>query len=241
LVRGGIRTAAVVTKAVRENDRMAFFMRGRRSPGLTGEGTAMRIAGWSFGKPQARLALLPAIAIAGCTTWLMLPQASDAESHSTATPPEVARLTKDASRAEDTAATTQATLSNPAPSAIPADANPATIAAAPTDIAPAETTAPARSPLDGLKIISQSWRRGGLGSKALVTFTLRNANDYAVKDIEIACTFTRRDGSHLTDRRRVIPDTVNMKSRKRYAGVLVGFVNVNANKAKCSLVTASRI
>ena len=101
--------------------------------------------------------------------------------------------------------------------------------------------APAKSPLDGLKIISQSWRRGGLGSKALVTFTLRNANDYAVKDIEIACTFARRDGSHLTDRRRIIPDTVNMKSRKRYAGMLVGFVNVNANKAKCSLVTASRI
>jgi hypothetical protein len=74
----------------------------------------------------------------------------------------------------------------------------------------------------------------------LVTFTLRNANDYAVKDIEIACAFTRRDGSHLTDRRRVIADTVSMKSRKTYSGVLIGFVNVNANKAKCSPVTASR-
>ena len=94
--------------------------------------------------------------------------------------------------------------------------------------------------IEGLRISSQSWRRGGLGSKALVTFTLRNANDYAVKDVEIACAFTRRDGSHLTDRRRVIPDTVNTRSRKVYSGVLVGFVNVNANKAKCSLVTASR-
>ncbi|WFU19858.1 hypothetical protein [Bradyrhizobium sp. CB3481] len=186
-----------------------------------------------------RLAVLPAIAIAGCTIWLMIPQASDAESHSAATPPEVSRLSQDASRADDTAAT-QATLSGTPPSsAVPADANPAT-AAAPVDIAPAETTMPG-SPLDGLRIVSQSWRRGGLGSKALVTFTLRNANEYAVKDIEIACTFTRRDGSHLTDRRRIIPDTVNMKSRKRYAGLLVGFVNVNANKAKCSLVTASRI
>jgi hypothetical protein len=199
----------------------------------------MRIAGWSFGKPEARLAVLPAIAVAGCTIWLMIPQASDAESHSAATPPEVSRLSQDASHADDTAAT-QATLSGTAPSsAAPADANPAT-AAAPVDIAPAETTVPG-SPLDGLKIVSQSWRRGGLGSKALVTFTLRNANEYAVKDVEIACTFTRRDGRHLTDRRRIIPDTVNMKSHKRYAGVLVGFVNVNANKAKCSLVTASRI
>jgi hypothetical protein len=198
----------------------------------------MRIAGWSFGKSEARLAVLPAIAIAGCAIWLMLPQASDAEGHSTATSPEVARLTQDAS--DDTAGV-QATLSSPAPSAVSPDANPAAAAAAPLDIAPPETVAPANSPLDGLKIVSQSWRRGGLGSKALVTFTLRNANDFAVRDIEIACTFTRRDGSHLTDRRRIIPDTVNMKSRKRYAGMLVGFVNVNANKAKCSLVTASRI
>jgi hypothetical protein len=199
----------------------------------------MRIAEWSFGKSEARLAVLPAIAaIAGCAIWLMLPQASDAEGHSTATSPEVTRLTQDAS--DDTAGV-QATLSGPAPSTVSRDANPAAAAAAPLDIAPPETVAPANSSLDGLKIVSQSWRRGGLGSKALVTFTLRNANDYAVRDIEIACTFTRRDGSHLTDRRRVIPDTVNMKSRKRYAGMLVGFVNVNANKAKCSLVTASRI
>ncbi|UPJ54095.1 hypothetical protein IVB30_14965 [Bradyrhizobium sp. 200] len=205
---------------------MAFFVRG------TGEGTAMRIAGWSFGKSEARLAVLPAIAIAGCAIWLMLPQASDAEGHSTATSPEVTRLTQDTSRTDDTAGGVQATLSSPEPAAG---------AAAPPEIAPPETVTPATSPLDGLKITSQSWRRGGLGSKALVTFTLRNANDYAVKDIEIACTFTRRDGRHLTDRRRVIPDTVNMKSRKRYAGMLVGFVNVNANKAKCSLVTASRI
>ena len=200
----------------------------------------MRIAEWSFGKSEARLAVLPAIAIAGCALWLMLPQASDAEGHSTATSPVVTRVTQDTSRNDDTAGV-QATLSGPAPSAVAPDANPAAAAAAPLDIAPPETVEPASSPLDGVKIISQSWRRGGLGSKALVTFTLRNANDYAVKDIEIACKFARRDGSHLTDRRRIIPDTVNMKSRKRYAGMLVGFVNVNANKAKCSVVTASRI
>jgi hypothetical protein len=38
-----------------------------------------------------------------------------------------------------------------------------------------------------------------------------------VKDVEIACAFARRNGSHLTDRRCVIPGTVNMKSRKRSA------------------------
>jgi len=182
----------------------------------------MRIAGWSLGKSGARFAALPAIAVVGCAIWLMLPQASDAEGH-IAPPPDAARVTQDSSRTEGAAAV-QATLSSPAT----------------PDIAPPETVV-ARSPLDGLKITSQSWRRGGLGSKALVTFTLSNANDFAVKDIEIACSFARRDGSHVTDRRRVIADTVNMRSRKSYAGMLVGFVNVNANKARCSVATASRV
>ena len=68
-------------------------------------------------------------------------------------------------------------------------------------IVPEET-----APVDGLKISSQYWRRGGLGSKALVTFTLRNTNDYAVKDIAISCAFSRQgrqpfDRSHADDSR----------------------------------------
>jgi hypothetical protein len=125
---------------------------------------------------------------------------------------------------------TEATLVTPAAEADPADVT------APVEIAPVEI-----APVDGLKISSQSWRRGGLGSKALVTFTLRNRNDYAVRDIEIFCAFTRRDGSHLTDRKRLIHDTVNTRSQRTFARMLVGFVNISANKAKCSLVTASRI
>ena len=78
----------------------------------------MRIAGWSFGKSEARLAVLPAIAIAGCAIWLMLPQASDAEGHSTATSPEVTRVTQDTSRNDDTAGV-QATLSSPTPPSQP--------------------------------------------------------------------------------------------------------------------------
>jgi hypothetical protein len=200
----------------------------------------MRIAGRSFGSADARLIVLPAIAIAGCAAWTMLPWPSDAESQSGAAPTVVFRLAQDTSGPNDAVAPTKATLAGTAPAADPTDTSPAATTAAAPEIAAPETTAPAKPPVDGLKISSQSWRRGGLGSKALMTFTLRNGNDYAVKDIEIACAFARRDGSHLTDRRRVLPDTVNMKSRKRYSGMLVGFVNVYANKTKCSLLTASR-
>ena len=97
------------------------------------------------------------------------------------------------------------------------------------------------APVDRLTISSQSWRRGGLGSNAFVTMTLRNDNGYAVKDVSIACAFLRPDGSHLTDRSRVIPDVINMKSRKTFVRLHVGFVNVNAAKAKCSPIAASHI
>jgi hypothetical protein len=97
------------------------------------------------------------------------------------------------------------------------------------------------APVDRMKIASQSWRRGGLGSNALVTITLRNDNSYAVKDVALSCAFLRPDGSRLTDRSRVIADVINMKSRKAFARLHVGFVNVNAAKAKCSLVSASHV
>src|SRR6266702_2502069 len=122
-----------------------------------------------------------------------------------------------------------------------AQTEPVKLALATVDPAPSATASAEAAGLDRLKISSQTWRRGGLGSKALVTFTVRNDNDYAVKDVEIVCAFARRDGSHLTDRSRVLADTVSMKSRKTFARVPVGFVNVNADQAKCSLVTARRV
>ena len=111
--------------------------------------------------------------------------------------------------------------------------------------APQSSTAPAgppeAAPVSGLRISSQSWRRGGLGSKALVTFTLRNDNDYAVGDIGLLCSFTRADGSPVTERRPTIRDTVKMKSRKTFARMHVGFINVTASRAKCTLLSASRV
>jgi hypothetical protein len=178
----------------------------------------------ALGNVRFRLVVLPVVVVAvGFLTWGMLSGPSDAESQSAPAASPVTAA-QPPSRFDPAMSPTDATLASPAEEAAPAET------------APAET-----APVDGLKISSQSWRRGGLGSNALITFTLRNRNDYAVRDIEISCAFSRRDGSHLTDRTRTIHDTVNMKSRKTFARMHVGFVNINANKAKCSLVAASRL
>jgi hypothetical protein len=168
---------------------------------------------------RTNLILLAIAMLIGFAIWGMLSGSSDAESQR-GTAPSAVMVAQNASTPDPINTPIQATLVAPAQEA-----------AAPVEAAPA----------DGLKISWQSWRRGGLGSKAQVTLTLRNGNNYAVKDIEISCAFSRRDGSHLTDRTRTIHDTVNMKSRRTFARLHVGFVNINANKAKCSLIAANRI
>src|ERR1700722_16981020 len=164
-----------------------------------------------------RLVLLSAVVIGGFISWMTL-SPSDAENNPVS-------VRSDVTAAQDASLLNPAVTPTQSPSATPEE-----------PAAPAE-----KPPVDGLKISSQSWRRGGLGSKALVTFTLRNDNDYAVNDIAIACAFARRDGSHLTDRSRLIHDTINMKSRKTFARMHIGFVNINASGAKCTLVAANRI
>ena len=205
------------------------WLRGRVSPPARADGPS---------RFRTRRVLLPVLVIVGSLAWTLFSAPSDAESQRVALRSPVLRSAQNPSwfdsaitpiQAANTLAPSQATL------VTHGDAAAAPEAASPEPV-PSE-----QAPVDGLKIASQSWRRGGLGSKALVTLTLRNANDYAVKDIEIFCAFSRRDGSHLTDRKRVIPDVVNMKSRKTFARLHVGFVNVNAERAKCSVVTASRI
>jgi hypothetical protein len=232
---GGTAQSAVVSDAARFNARAVFVLCGASRPSASrpAEGLAMTIhikpslgkSIWISGGLGIKALVVAAIAAVGTVTWMTPSGPSDAQNQSAPAASPVVISEQATSRVNPTITPTQATLAAPAEQSTLLEA-----------ITPEEP-----APVDGLRISSQSWRRGGLGSKALVTFTLRNGNVYAVKDIEIACAFVRRDGSHLTDRTRVIHDTVNMKSRKTFAGLHVGFVNINANKAKCALVAASHI
>ena len=172
---------------------------------------AVMIASVSVGRS---LLWLLAVIIVGCGVWMLLPLSTG----NGAEP-----VMSDAASVAPAATDNPGAAVSPAPQAQASEVKP-----------------PAAAELDRLRISSQTWRRGGLGSKALVTFTLRNDNDYAVRDVEIVCAFMRRDGSHLTDRNRILADTVSMRSRKIFARVPVGVINVNADQAKCSLVAARR-
>jgi len=117
-----------------------------------------------------------------------------------------------------------------------------------SNIAPTETPSDGRvtanppvravASVDGVTLLRQSLRRGGLGSKALMTLTIRNSNDYPVKDIELLCSFGSLDGRYVTHRRHVIDSVVKPNSRRTFRHMMLGFVSINANRAKCSLLSA---
>lgn len=176
-----------------------------------------------WGRPLSFV--LPVILIAGAVgVWLILP-ATESDGADGDPAPQVTPASVQPSPAPDDA--DSGIQSDPAGPMTPTGQQPAAMSEPP--------------PMAGLRISGQSWRRGGLGSNAQASFTLRNDNSYAVKDIEIACAFARRDGSHLTDRKRIIPVTVDPKARKRFARLHVGFVNIHANRINCSVVAASRV
>ncbi len=108
-------------------------------------------------------------------------------------------------------------------------------AVAPREFIPAEP-----EPVTGVTLGGQKFSRGGLGSKALMSFTVRNGNDFAIRDLEVACAFRSHDGSFSTERRRVIHGTVATKERKAFPPTHVGFVDPRATEGKCRMVTASR-
>ena len=95
------------------------------------------------------------------------------------------------------------------------------------------------APLAGVRLARQSLKRGGLGSRVHATFTVRNRLDYAIKDVEIVCAFRARDG-YTTQRRRVLPDTIEPRHNETFANVLVGHINVTTTRGKCHLAGASR-
>src|SRR5450756_519395 len=92
--------------------------------------------------------VLAAIAAIGCLTWILPYGPSDAQNQAVSAPPPVMTSEQDTSLLNPAITPTQATLAAPADEARPAEA-----------ITPEET-----APVDGLRISSQSWRRGGLGS-----------------------------------------------------------------------------
>jgi len=168
------------------------------------EGTAMRIGEKSLVSFGARLAL-PLLVVAGFVAWI------DVVGTERCRRPTRVAASCPQFNAEHRASDDDAAIAQP-PAAAPGDTAPTgAIAAAP------QTPQAEPKPRSRCSMVYGSPRNPGVGRARLEGAGHADSAQrqrFAVRDIEIACAFTRRDGSHLTDRKRVISDTIQHEEPK---------------------------
>lgn len=98
-----------------------------------------------------------------------------------------------------------------------------------------------RNPVDRVTLPAMNWKIGGFGSVGLVSVTVENGNDYAIKDIGINCTFSGKSGTELSSPSRVIFDTVKAKSKRIFKEFNIGLINHQSARARCEVISASRL
>jgi hypothetical protein len=98
-----------------------------------------------------------------------------------------------------------------------------------------------RNPADRLTIKSMNWSLAGFKNVGLVSVTIENSNDFAVKDVGIRCNFSGKSGTQLSTNDHVIFDTIPAKTKKAFKEVNVGFINNQSASAICNIETAGRL
>lgn len=97
-----------------------------------------------------------------------------------------------------------------------------------------------RNPATKIKVANFSWKTGGFGSIGIVSITVSNENEFAVKDIVVTCSFSGNSGTHLSTGTQTIYDTVRAKAKRTFPDVNMGFINSQSAKANCFIGLASR-
>jgi hypothetical protein len=105
-----------------------------------------------------------------------------------------------------------------------------------TAIVSQATVAPARpDPAKSVWITKSAWEKSGFGSVAIATFTIRNENTFAVRDIEVACEFLGKSGSRINRRTITLYEWIDASKSKTIPKINMGFVDQQATSASCSV------
>jgi hypothetical protein len=75
---------------------------------------------------------------------------------------------------------------------------------------------------NNVKLLKFSWRKGGFGTVMIGTFTIANENEFAVKDIPVACKLTAPSGTVLGVAAATIYERFAPHSRKTISELNMG-------------------
>jgi hypothetical protein len=89
--------------------------------------------------------------------------------------------------------------------------------------------------LAAIKIEKWSWKKAGFDNVMIGTFTIKNANDFGVKDIVLNCQHYAPSGTLIDSNVRTIYQAIKPKSSITIKDFNMGFVHTQAAKSSCSV------
>jgi hypothetical protein len=89
--------------------------------------------------------------------------------------------------------------------------------------------------IGAIKIEKWSWKKAGFNNVMIGTFTIKNANDFVIKDIVLNCQHYAPSGTLIDSNVRTIYQAIKPKSSITIKDFNMGFVHSQAVKSSCSI------
>ncbi len=119
--------------------------------------------------------------------------------------------------------------------ASPSGTSSSTPAYTPPAYTPPAYTPPPERPEAKVSIKKWNWTKGGFDTIMKGTFTIRNDNDYAVKDIRIGCELSANSGTTIDSVDETIYDSIPANNSRTFRAVSMGFVRSQTSRAGCQI------
>lgn len=97
------------------------------------------------------------------------------------------------------------------------------------------------SPHEAVRVVDFKWSKGGFGTVALVTVTVANQNEYAVKDLLLRCNFYGASGTRVGRTSETVYQVVKAKAKRTLPRINMGLVAGQAASAACDVISADRV
>lgn len=97
-----------------------------------------------------------------------------------------------------------------------------------------------RDPATKMSVKNFSWKVSGFGAVGVITVTVGNDNDFAIKDPTLTCSFYAPSGTQLSKIETTIFETIKPRSVRTFKDHNVGFIHSQSQRAGCQVGTARR-
>lgn len=88
---------------------------------------------------------------------------------------------------------------------------------------------------DQVKYSIDKWRKPGTNNIGTADITITNGNDFAIKDIKIACHYMAKTGKKI-ETEQTIAVTMKAKTTKTFKKTKFPFIDIAAADGKCELI-----